>query len=149
MQIQSGNCASASPTMPNYAGLTRAMWIGRALGTLAVALLIMDGVGKLLQVQPVLEATAQLGYRSDVVFGLGVTLLLCVLLYVVPQTSVLGAVLLTGYLGGAVATHVRVGSPFFTTVLFPIYVAAFLWGSLMLRDARLWTFMPWGHRSES
>jgi hypothetical protein len=113
---------------------------------LAVAFLIVDAVGKLLEVQPVIDATARLGYCPEVVFGLGITLSLCVLLYVVPRTAVLGAVLLTGYLGGTIATHVRVGGPLFTDVLFPVYVAAFLWGSLMLRDARLRAFVPWGHR---
>ena len=77
------------------------------------------------------------------------TLLACVLAYVVPRTSVLGAVLLTGYLGGAVATHVRVGSPLFTHVLFPTYLAALLWGGLMLRDARLRAFLPWRDRRQS
>jgi hypothetical protein len=72
-----------------------------------------------------------------------VTLLTCVLAYLVPRTSVVGAVLLTAYLGGAVATHVRVGSPILTHVLFPTYIAALLWSSLVLRDARLRAFLPW------
>jgi DoxX-like family len=98
-------------------------------------------------VQPVIDGTTQLGYPPDIVFSLGVTLLSCVVAYLIPRTSVLGAVLLTGYLGGAVATHVRVGNPLFTHVLFPTYVAALLWGGLMLRDARLRAFLPWRHRS--
>jgi hypothetical protein len=114
-----------------------------------VAFLVFDSVGKLLEVQPVIDGTKQLGYPPDIVFGLGVTLLSCVLVYLVPRTSVLGAVLLTGYLGGAVATHVRVGNPLFTHVLFPTYVAALLWGGLMLRDARLRAFLPWRDRSRS
>ena len=116
---------------------------------LAVAFLIFDSVGKLLRVQPVIDGTRQLGYPQAVVFGLGVTLLVCVLVYLIPRTSVLGAVLLTGYLGGAVATHVRVGNPLFTHVLFPIYVAALLWGGLVLRDARLRALLPWRDRSRS
>jgi hypothetical protein len=124
-------------------GSRRGLWAGRILGGLAVAFLIFDSVGKLLEVQPVIEGTRQLGYSPDVAFGLGVTLLLCVVTYVTPRSSVLGAVLLTGYLGGAVATHVRVGNPVFTHILFPVYVAALLWGSLMLRDARLRAFAPW------
>jgi hypothetical protein len=76
------------------------------------------------------------------VFSLGVTLLACVVAYILPRTSVLGALLLTGYLGGAVATHVRVGNPLFSHVLFPTYVAALLWGGLLLRDARLRALLP-------
>jgi hypothetical protein len=83
-----------------------------------------------------------------VVVTLGALLLACVLIYVVPRTALLGALLLTGYLGGAVATHVRVGNPLFTHVLFPTYIAALLWGGLMLRDARLRVFLPWHDRSD-
>jgi hypothetical protein len=133
----------------NHAGSGRALWTGRVISGLAVAFLIFDSVGKLLEVQPVIDGTKQLGYPPDIVFGLGVTLLSCVLAYLVPRTSVLGAVLLTGYLGGAVATHVRVGNPLFTHVLFPTYVAALLWGGLMLRDARLRALLPWRDRSQS
>jgi len=109
---------------------------------IAVLFLLFDSVGKLLQVQPVVDGTLQLGYPRDIVFTLGVILLTCLVAYVIPRTSVVGAVLLTGYLGGAIATHVRVANPLFTHVLFPIYVAALLWGALILRDARLLAFLP-------
>ena len=122
---------------------------GRLISGLAVAFLIFDSVGKLLRVQPVIDGTRQLGYSPDVVFGLGVTLLCCVLVYLAPPTSALGAVLLTGYLGGAVATHVHVGNPLFTHILFPIYVAALLWGGAILRDARLRALLPWRNGSRS
>ena len=122
---------------------------GRLISGLAVAFLIFDSVGKLLRVQPVIDGTRAAGYSPDVVFGLGVTLLGCVLVYLAPPTSALGAVLLTGYLGGAVATHVRVGSPLFTHILFPIYVAALLWGGAVLRDARLRALLPWRNGSRS
>jgi hypothetical protein len=112
------------------------------LSTIAALFLFFDALAKLLRLQPVLDGTAQLGYPTDVVFGLGLTLLLCVLAYIVPATSVLGALLLTGYLGGAVATHVRVGNPVFSHVLFPTYVAAMLWGGLALRDPRLRALLP-------
>jgi hypothetical protein len=125
------------------AGTGRAVWAGRIMGGLAAAFLTFDAVGKLLKVEPVMEGTVQLGYPTSTVFGLGVTLLICVLAYILPRTSVLGAVLLTGYLGGAVATHVRVENPLFTHVLFPTYVAALLWGSLLLRDRRLHVILPW------
>jgi hypothetical protein len=133
----------------SQAGSSQALWAGRILGGLAVAFLIFDSVGKLLQVQPVIEGTKQLGYSPEIVFGLGVTLLLSVVTYVIPRSSVLGAVLLTAYLGGAVATHVRVGNPVLTHILFPVYVAALLWGSLLLRDARLRAFAPWSAGRQS
>lgn len=123
-------------------GSKSALWIGRALSTAAVLFLVFDSVGKLLQVEPVVAGTMSLGYPASVVFGLGVTLLLCVLAYVIPGTSGLGAVLLTGYLGGAVATHVRVESPLFSHVLFPTYVGALLWGGLLLRDPRVRALVP-------
>jgi hypothetical protein len=125
------------------AASSHAVWAGRLLSGLAAGFLAFDSVGKLLEVQPVIDGTLQLGYPRDVVFSLGVLLLACVLAYIIPRTSVLGAVLLTGYLGGAVATHVRVGDPLFTHILFPIYVAALLWGGLALRDERLLAFLPW------
>lgn len=131
----------------SHAGSKARLRIGRGLSWIAVAFLLFDGTGKLLQVTPVIEGTIQLGYPPDIVFGLGVTLLSCVVAYVIPRTSVLGAVLLTAYLGGAVATHVRVGSPLFTHVLFPTYVAALLWCGLILRDARLVEFLPFRRRS--
>jgi len=111
--------------------------VGRALSAVAVAFLLFDSVGKLLELAPVVAGTTQLGYPEGVVRTLGVILLLCVVVHLIPRTSVLGAILLTGYLGGAVATHVRVGSPLLTHVLFPVYVAAFIWGGLLLRDARV------------
>jgi DoxX-like family len=139
----------AGTVTANHPPSRQALWTGRVISGLAVAFLIFDSVGKLLQVQPVIDGTKQLGYSPDIVFSLGVTLLSCVLAYLVPRTSVLGAVLLTGYLGGAVATHVRVGNPLLTHVLFPTYVAALLWGGLMLRDTRLRAFIPWSDRSRS
>ena len=133
----------------HHSGSRRALWTGRVISGLAVAFLVFDSIGKLLEVQPVIEGTKRLGYSPDLVFGLGVTLISCVLAYLVPWTSVLGAVLLTGYLGGAVATHVRVGNPLLTHVLFPTYIAALLWGGLMLRDARLRALLTWHDRSRS
>ncbi len=119
-----------------------ARWTGRVLSTIAVLFLVLDSVGKLLQVPPVMEGTVGLGYPTSVVFGLGVILLACTLAYAFPGTAALGAILLTGYLGGAVATHVRVGHPLLTHTLFPVYVGVFVWGGLALRDARLRAFLP-------
>ena len=126
-----------------------ALWSGWILGGLTAGLLVLDSIGKLLEVDAVVKGTAELGYSPKVVFSLGIILLACVLAYLVPRTSTVGAVLLTGYLGGAIATHVRVGSPLLTHTLFPTYVAALLWGSLLLRDPRLRVFAPWSDRSRS
>jgi hypothetical protein len=93
-------------------------------------------------IDPVVESFGRLGYPVSVSVGIGLLELVCLVLYVIPRTSVLGAILLTGYLGGAVATHVRVGSPMLTHVLFPIYVAALVWGGLFLREARLRALVP-------
>jgi hypothetical protein len=115
------------------------VWAGRILTGLSGAFLLVDSGGKLAQLQPVMEGSVSLGYPPSVVFGLGVVLMACTLLYLVPRTAAVGAVLLTGYLGGAIATHVRVGNPLFSHTLFPIYVAILIWGGLYLRDARLRT----------
>jgi hypothetical protein len=97
----------------------------------------MDSVMKLMKAQLAVDGTVELGYPANAVFGIGVVLLVCTILYMVPRTSFLGAILLTGYLGGAVATHVRVANPLFTHILFPIYVAILIWGGLYLRDNRV------------
>jgi hypothetical protein len=122
---------------------TRAWKLGLALSAVAVAFLLFDSAGKLARAAPVVAGTMQLGYPDEVIRTLGIVLLLAVLAYVVPRTSFIGAILLTGYLGGAVATHVRVGSPLLTHVLFPIYVALFVWGGLWLRDRRLRALLGW------
>ncbi|MDC3988757.1 DoxX family protein [Polyangium jinanense] len=116
---------------------TKTSWSGRILSGLAVAFLLFDAAIKLMAPPEVLAAHDQLGFPPELARSLGTLLLTCVVTYVIPRTSFLGAVLLTGYLGGAIATHVRVGSPLFSHVLFPVYVAAFIWGGLYLRDARL------------
>jgi hypothetical protein len=121
------------------------LWAGRVLSTLAVLFLLVDAIGKLLRVGPVVEGTVKLGYQENVVFPLGVLLLIGVVLYAMPRTSLLGAIYLTAFLGGAVATHVRVGSPLATHVLFGVYVAAFLWGGLALRSPRLLTLLMGAH----
>ena len=123
-------------------GSARQTLVGRILSGFAVLFLVFDSVLKLLRVQAAIDGTTQLGYQPGVILPLGVILLLCVLTYVIPRTSVFGAVLLTGYLGGAIATHVRVGSPLATHVLFPIYLAVFIWGGLLLRDPALRNFLP-------
>ena len=117
-------------------------WAGIIVSALPVLFLLMDAVGKLLKPEPVVSGTLELGYSENVIVPLGITLLISVILYAVPVTSVLGAILLTGYLGGAVATHVRVGNPLATHVLFPIYIGVLLWLGLYLRDMSIRELLP-------
>ncbi len=116
--------------------------VGRALSTLAVLFLTFDAMGKLLLLPPVVEGSAELGFSADATFTLGIVLLASVVVYALPRASVLGAVLLTGYLGGAVATHLRLGNPLLSHTLFPVYVGLFVWGGLFLRDTRLRALFP-------
>jgi hypothetical protein len=114
----------------------RTLWIGRIISTLPVLFLLIDGIMKVVKPAVVVAATVQLGYPESVIIGLGVVLLACTILYLIPRTAVLGAILLTGYLGGAVATHVRVSGPLFN-IIFPVILGAMLWGGLYLRDQRV------------
>jgi hypothetical protein len=107
------------------------------MGGVAVLFLAFDVAGKLLALPPVVEGTARLGYPERSLTAIGIIELVCLALYVVPRTALLGALLLTGFLGGAVATHVRIEDPLLTHILFPTYVATLLWGALVLRDGRL------------
>lgn len=137
-QAMDRSLLNASPSSGSKAWL----WVGRIMTAVPVLFLIFDGVIKLIEIVPVTEGMAQLGYPDGVARGIGLVLLVCVALYVVPRTTVLGAILLTGFLGGAVATHVRVGNPLFSHTLFPTYVALMLWGGLYLRDDRLRALIP-------
>lgn len=121
-----------------------ALWIGRILSTLVILFLVLDGGIKLVPIKEVTETMQQLGYSGSVAQArlLGVITLLCALLYAIPQTSVLGTVLLTGLLGGAMATHLRVDSPLFTHLLFGFYIGVMAWGGLYLRDPRLRAMIP-------
>jgi len=115
---------------------------GRVMSGLAIVFLLFDGVIHMMKIAPVVDGFAQLGYPVSLALGLGVLELVCVVGYLIPRTSVLGAILLTGYLGGAIAAQVRIGSPLFSTTLFPVYVALLIWGGLYLRDDRLRTLIP-------
>jgi hypothetical protein len=129
---------TATRPAPAQPGISRrARWAGRAMSGLVAAFLLFDAALKLVKPPFVVEGTVKLGYPAEVIVPLGVVLLASTLLYLVPRTSPFGAVLLTGYLGGAIATHVRVGDPLASHVLFPVYVAVMVWGGLWLRDARL------------
>jgi len=107
--------------------------IGLGLSALATLFFLLDATGKLLQVEPVIKGTVEVGWPTSAVVPLGVLLLIGVVLYAVPRTAVLGAIYLTGFLGGAIATHYRIGSPLLTHVLFGLYVAVIMWCGLALR----------------
>jgi hypothetical protein len=119
-----------------------ALWTGRILSGFAVLFLLFDSTMKLMKAAPVLETMPKLGWSAGLAAPLGAILLVCLIFYVIPKTSVLGAILLTGYLGGAVATHTRIGDPFFSHILFPTYLGLFLWGGLYLREPRLRQLIP-------
>jgi hypothetical protein len=126
----------------------RGRTIGWVLSGLAIAFLLMDATMKLLALQVVLDSSAPLGFAGAAMARtLGVVLLACTLLYAVPQTAVLGAILLTGYMGGAVATHLRMGDPLFSHILFGVYLGALLWLGLYLRDTRLRALVPLRRRA--
>src|SRR5437773_3686285 len=130
-------------TTPPLATANRSLWAGRVLSALGALFLLFDGIIHILKITPVVEAFAQLGYPLGSARALGVIEIISVALYLLPRTSVLGAILLTGYLGGAIATQVRVGAPLLSTTLFPIYVALFIWGGLYLRDEGVRSLIPW------
>jgi hypothetical protein len=115
---------------------------GNVLSGLSILFLLFDSWGKLVMVPQVIQGSVALGYPESSIRTIGIILLICVILYAIPQTAVLGAVLITGYLGGAVATQLRVGNPLFSHILFPIYVAALVWGGLLLREERLRELFP-------
>ena len=115
---------------------------GRVLSALAIVFLTFDVAIKLVQLPVVGETMAQLGYAPELGLTIGIVELLCLVLYVVPRTALLGAILWTAVLGGAIASHVRVDSPLFSHVLFGVYLGLFLWGGLFLRSARLRELLP-------
>ena len=116
----------------------KALWAGRILSALPVLVLLASGVMKLLRPPEVVEGFIALGWPENLALGLAILEIACTVIYVIPQTSVLGAILLTGYLGGAIATHVRIGDGF----LMPIVLGALIWGGLCLRDVRLRALLP-------
>lgn len=122
---------------------TSALWTGRILSGLVVVFLLFDGAIKLIPLDIVIEISRQLGIPTDLAVTLGVLTLIGTLLYAYPRTSVLGAILLTGYLGGAIYVHVRAGSPLFSHTLFGVYLGILLWAGLYLRDERLRLIFPW------
>jgi TRAP-type C4-dicarboxylate transport system permease small subunit len=121
-----------------------ARWTGLAMSGLVILFLLFDGGIKLVPLEIVTETSAQIGLPTDVSFArtLGILTLIGVVLYAIPRTSVLGAILLTGYMGGAIATHLRIGSPLFSHTLFGVYLGLLIWGGLYLREPRLRALIP-------
>ena len=117
------------------------LWTGRILSGLMALLFISDGVGHVMKPAPVVEAFARLGYPLSASVGIGVLALICTAIYVTPRTSVLGAILLTGYMGGAVSTHVRAGSTLFETI-FPVILGVLVWVGIYVRNAELRQLIP-------
>ena len=117
------------------------LWSGRVLSGLMALMFVFDGLGHLMKPAPVVEAFARLGYPLSTSVGIGVLLLVCTAIYVTPRTSILGAILLTGYLGGAVATHLRAGSSLFEMV-FPVIAGVLIWAGIFVRDAGLRELIP-------
>jgi DoxX-like family len=138
----SSQAAEIAQSVARASPSKKGIWVGRVLSGLVVLFLIPDGIIKFIRPAPVVEAFAHLGLPLTLANGLGTLLLLCTVIYVFPRTSILGAILLTGYLGGAVATHLRAGDPLFSHVLFPTYLGVLLWLGLYLRDSRLRALIP-------
>ncbi|MBZ5641757.1 MAG: DoxX family protein [Acidobacteriia bacterium] len=120
----------------------KSFWAGWIITVLVVLLLIFDGMTKVLQLPFVMEATAKSGFPLHLIAPIGATLLVCTAIYLIPRTSILGAILLTGYLGGAVLANLRDGFPFFSIVLLPVYFGILVWAGVYLRDSRLRALIP-------
>jgi hypothetical protein len=120
----------------------KAQWAGRIMSALVVLFMLFDAVIKLLKLPVVAQNFNQLGYPVSLATTIAIIALACIAVYVIPPTSALGAILLTGYFGGAIATHIRVGNPLFSHILFPVYLALLVWGGLFLREPRLRSLIP-------
>src|SRR3979490_130187 len=138
----------ALPTIAETAPVSKpALWTGRVLSGLVIVFLLFDGAIKLVPWPVVTETMDKMGYGSSESFArsLGIITIVCTVLYSIPPTSILGAILVTGYLGGAIASHVRIGSPLFSHTLFGLYLGLMVWGGLWLRDRTLRSLLPF-HR---
>ena len=132
-----------SPSTDAGSPSPKLLWTGRIFSGLIAAFLTFDATIHLMRPAPVVEAFAKLNFPLRLAVPLGVIELVCVLLYVIPRTSILGAILLTGYLGGAVAIQLPTGNSLFGEILFPIYVGVIVWGAIFLRDEKLRALIPW------
>ena len=138
--IANGSAAAGRRVISNVQ-----LWAGRITSGFAGLFLSVDGGMKLFKPAVVLKATRELGYPESEIVGIGVLVLVCTVLYLFPRTSILGAILLTGHLGGAIASQVRVEAPWFN-VIFAFVLGCLVWGGLWLRDARVRTFLPYQHK---
>jgi hypothetical protein len=129
------------PITQTYPVSKKALWGGYIISALPVLLLLLSAIMKFIKPPPVVEGFAHLGLPESLALGLGILEFACTIVYVIPQTSVVGAILLTGYLGGATVTHLRVGDPF----LMPVLLGVLVWGGLFLRDPRLRALIPLRH----
>jgi hypothetical protein len=121
------------------APVTRMVWVGRVLSALMVLFMLFDGGIKILKLGPAVEGTVRLGYPVSTIQPIGIIALICVILYAIPRTTILGAILLTGYLGGATATQVRLQDPWF---FFPVVIGILIWAGIYFRDERLRQLIP-------
>ena len=110
---------------------------GWVFSSLAILLLLADGFGKLIKPEPVVKATLELGYPENTITTIGILVIICAIIYAIPRSALIGAILLTGFLGGAIATHFRTNNPLFSHTLFPVYILLFIWLGLYLRSASL------------
>jgi hypothetical protein len=118
------------------------LWTARIMSGIVILFMLFDSVVKLIKPAPIVEGTLDLGYAEHHIIVLGILGLLSTILYAIPRTTVLGAVLLTGYFGGAIATHIRMDNPLFTHILFPVYIALLTWGGIWLRDEKVRKLIP-------
>ena len=123
------------------------LWIGMIMSGMAILFLLFDSVTKLMETPQTIEGTVSLGYPVELVPEIGLILLILTIIYVIPQTSIFGAILLTGYLGGAVASNFRLMNPLFSHTLFPVYMAVLIWGGLYLRDNLISRFFPFRNKA--
>jgi hypothetical protein len=131
-------------TNSQSSGISRAIaCTGWGMSGITILFMLFDGLSKLALERHVVEATTRIGYPEDVIRPLGIVILICTILYAIPRTAILGAVLLTGFLGGAVASKVRLEDPLFGSILFGVYLGILAWGGLYLRDSELRTLLPW------
>jgi hypothetical protein len=125
------------------------LWMARFMSGLVILFMLFDSISKFLKPSSVVEGTLELGYSEHHIMLIGILGLLSAILYTIPRISVLGAVLLTGYFGGAIATHIRLDNPLFTHILFPVYLAVLAWGGIWLRDEKLRELFPLRKRAQA
>jgi hypothetical protein len=138
---EGGKVVSAHSKSPAHPKWMRG--VGWGMTGLMIAFLLFDSLSKLTLERHVVGATTEIGYPLDTIRPLGIICLVCTILYAIPRTAIFGAILLTGYLGGAVASKVRIEDPLFSSVLFGVYFGLLVWGGLYLRDERLRSLIPY------